>query len=72
VNVAGVASDALAEAGEVVPVPQERETVTEAAELSEKSLRTLKVAVFRVLTIVQEAVPPTEMATLVQAASFLV
>ena len=42
---AGVASEALAEAGDAAPEAQERETVTEAGLLSEKSLLTVKVAV---------------------------
>ena len=53
VKVAGVASEALAEAGKAVPEAQDRLTVTEAALLSEKSLRTVNWAEFRVLVMVQ-------------------
>jgi hypothetical protein len=54
VNTAGVASEAVAEAGEAEPEAQESETVTEAPLSGMKFLLTVKVAVFRVLTIVQE------------------
>jgi hypothetical protein len=54
VNVAGVVSEALAEAGEAVPLAQESDTVTEAALFGTKSLLTSKVALFSVLTIVQD------------------
>jgi hypothetical protein len=54
VKTAGVDSEALAEAGLAVPVAHDRDTVTEAALLSLKSLFTVKVAVFSVLTIVQD------------------
>jgi hypothetical protein len=53
VKVAGVASDALAEAGEAVPLAQESDTVTEAALFGTKSLLTLNVALFSVFVIVQ-------------------
>jgi hypothetical protein len=53
---AGVASDALALAGEAVPVAQDRLTVTEAPLFGTKSLTTVNVAVLRVLTTVQEPV----------------
>jgi len=55
VKTAGVDSEAEAVAGVSDPLAQERETVTEAALLSEKSLLTVKVAVV-VLVIVQEPV----------------
>ena len=55
VKTAGVASEALAEAGRAVPLAQERETVTEAGLLSEKSLLTVKVPVV-VLVMMQEPV----------------
>jgi hypothetical protein len=55
VKTAGVDSEAGAVAGVSDPLAQERETVTEAALLSEKSLLTVKVAVV-VLVIVQEPV----------------
>ena len=53
VKTAGVASEALAVAGRAVPLAQERDTVTEAGLLSEKSLLTVKLSV-AVLVIVQE------------------
>jgi hypothetical protein len=53
VKTAGVASEAVAVAGESDPLAQERETVTEAVLSSEKSLLTVKVAVV-VLVMVQE------------------
>jgi len=54
VNAAGVDSDAEADAGLADPVAQTRETVTEAALLGTKSLLTVKLALFSVLTIVQD------------------
>ena len=57
VKVAGVASEALAEAGETLPEVQERLTVTEAPLLGMKSLWTVNWAVFRVLVMVQLPVP---------------
>jgi hypothetical protein len=54
VNDAGLASVALAEAGEAVPLAQESDTVTLAPLLSEKSLLTTNVFVFKVFVIVQE------------------
>jgi hypothetical protein len=65
---AGVASVALADAGDAVPLAQERETVTDAPLLSEKSLLTVKAAVFRVLMIVQVAAPPSVIAMPAQPA----
>ena len=53
VKVAGVASEALAEAGETLPVVQERLTVTEAALSGTKSLWTVNWALLRVLVMVQ-------------------
>jgi hypothetical protein len=55
VKTAGVASEALREAGLAEPEAQERETVTEAVLSSEKSLLTVKVPVV-VLVMVQEPV----------------
>jgi hypothetical protein len=54
VKTAGDASVALADAGDAVPVAQLRETVTLAPLLGTKSLRTSKVAVLRLLTMVQK------------------
>ena len=54
VVVKGVDSEAEPLAGEGVPVVQETLTLTEAALLSEKSLWTVKVAVFRLFVIVHE------------------
>jgi hypothetical protein len=51
---AGVASEADAEAGEAVPLAQDRETVTLAALSGTKSLFTSKVAALRLFTMVQE------------------
>jgi hypothetical protein len=56
VNDAGVASEADADAGDAEPVAQARDTVTDPAALGTKSLLTVKVALLRVLTIVQEPV----------------
>jgi hypothetical protein len=56
VNDAGVASEAEADAGEAEPVAQTRETVTEPPAFGTKSLLTVKFAVFRVLTMVQDPV----------------
>jgi hypothetical protein len=47
----------------VPPLVQVTETVTDAELLSEKVLWTTRVALFSVLVIVQEGVPPTVMAT---------
>ena len=56
VKVAGAPSEALAEAGEALPVAQDRLTVTEAALSGMKSLWTVNWALLRVLVIVQLAV----------------
>jgi hypothetical protein len=56
VNDAGVASEALADAGEAEPLRQESETVTDAPLFGAKSLATVNVAVFSVLTIVHDPV----------------
>ena len=56
VKVAGVASEALAEAGETLPLVQERLTVTEAPLLGIKSFWTTNVLLLRVLVMVQ--LPP--------------
>ena len=53
VKVAGVASEALAEAGETLPLAQDRLTVTNAMLLGTKSFPTLNWAVLRVLVMVQ-------------------
>jgi hypothetical protein len=53
---------ALTGAG-VPPLVQETETVTEAPLLSEKTLLTVRVALFSVFVIVQEGVPPTVIGT---------
>jgi len=71
-NDAGVDSDALAVAGESLPLAQDRLTVTRAALLSEKSLLTWNVAGLSVLMIVHEAVPPSEISRLEQPAWFAV
>ena len=55
VKVAGVASEALAEAGDAEPEAQERETETEALLSGTKSLMTVKVPVV-VLVMVQEPI----------------
>ena len=47
----------------VPPLVQLTETVTDAELLSEKFLCTLRVALFRVLVIVQDGVPPTVIVT---------
>ena len=52
--------------GEGVPLVQLTLAVTEDELLSEKFLCTLRVALFKVLVIVQDGVPPTEIATLAQ------
>jgi hypothetical protein len=72
VKLAGVASEALADAGLAVPLAQESETVTLAALLGTKSLFTVNVSVFSVLIIVQFAVPPSLIATLTHAPWFAV
>ena len=62
VKLAGVASEAEAEAGDTVPLEQVRPTVTDAVLFGMKSLFTLKVAVF-VFVMVQLLVCPVVMAT---------
>ena len=56
-NVAGVASDADAVAGEGVPLEQARDTFTAAPLFGTKSFETVNVALFCVLTIVHPPVP---------------
>jgi hypothetical protein len=51
---AGVDSEADAEAGDAVPLAQDRETVTLAALSGTKSLFTWNVAALRLFTMVQE------------------
>ena len=64
VVVNGVASDAVPEAGEGVPLVQVTLTLTLPLGLSgTKSFSTVSVADRSVLVIVQEGVPPTVMAT---------
>jgi hypothetical protein len=53
VKAAGAASEALAEAGETLPLAQDRLTLTEVPLLGTKSLLTLNWAVLRVLVMVQ-------------------
>jgi len=52
VNIAGVLSDALADAGKAVPLAQESDTVTLAALFGTKSLFTWKVSLVMLLTMV--------------------
>jgi hypothetical protein len=59
----GVASLAEPDAGEGVPLVQVTLTETLAALSGWKSLFTVRVALFSVLVIVQEAFPPTVIAT---------
>jgi hypothetical protein len=54
VNTAGMASEALAEAGVTPPLAQERDTVTLLPLLGTKSLLTVNVATLSVLTIAQD------------------
>jgi hypothetical protein len=54
VKVAGVASEALVEAGDAEPLAHESETVTLAPLFGTKSLFTVNVAALRSLTIVQD------------------
>jgi hypothetical protein len=68
----GVASDAEPDAGEGVPLVQVTLMLTLAASFGTKSLLTVSVAVFSVLTMVQEALPPGVIATLAQPAWFAV
>jgi hypothetical protein len=62
----GVASDADPDAGEGVPLVQVTLTLTLAPLFGTKSLFTVSVAVFKVLMIVQEWLPPTVIATSAQ------
>jgi hypothetical protein len=57
-------SDAVGSVGVAMPLVQTSETVTSAGLLSEKSLFTLKVPLFCVFVIVQEALPPMTSDTL--------
>ena len=68
VKTAGVASEALAEAGVTVPLVQVALTVTEAALFGTKSLVTVNVPSMRVLVIVQLTLPPLTSATVAHAA----
>jgi hypothetical protein len=68
VVVNGVASEAEPEAGEGEPLVQVTLTDTEAALLGAKSLLTVSVALFSVLVMVQEALPPTVIKTPAQLA----
>jgi hypothetical protein len=72
VVVNGVASDDEPDAGEGVPLVHVTVMLTLAASFGMKSLFTVSVAVFSVLTIVQEALPPGVIATLAQPAWFAV
>jgi hypothetical protein len=56
VNDAGVASEALAEAGVADPLAQESDTVTDPPAFGTKSLLTVKVALVSVFVIVQDPV----------------
>jgi hypothetical protein len=56
VKTAGVDSEADAVAGVSVPLAQTKDTVTDPPAFGWKSLLTVKVALLRVLTIVQEPV----------------
>ena len=64
----GVASEAVPDAGEGVPLVQVTLTGTDAPLFGTKSLFTVSVALFRVFVIVQEDVPFTVMATFTQFA----
>lgn len=66
VVVNGVASLAEPDAGEGVPLVQDTLTLTLAPLFGWKSLLTVKTPEFCTLTIVQEWLPPTEIATLAQ------
>jgi hypothetical protein len=59
-------SVAVASFAVTVPLEQVTPTVTAELELSEKSFDTLSVALFSVLMIVQDDVPPIEIDTLAQ------
>jgi hypothetical protein len=64
----GVDSEAEPEAGEGEPLVQVTLTATLAVLFGTKSLLTVSVALFSVLVIVQEALPPTVIKTLAQLA----
>jgi hypothetical protein len=68
----GVASDALPDAGEGVPLAQDTLTETEPPAFGWKSLITVNVSWFRVFVIVQEGVPPTVIATVAHGTWFAV
>jgi hypothetical protein len=68
----GVASDADPLAGEGRPLVHVTLTLTLAPSFGTKSLFTVNVALFSVLTMVHEAAPPTLMGTLAQPAWFVV
>jgi hypothetical protein len=72
VVVNGVASDAEPDAGEGVPVVQVTLTLTVVPLFGTKSLFTVSVALFSVLTIVQETFPPLISVLLTQPAWFAV
>jgi len=72
VVVNGTASDAEPDAGEGVPLVQDTLTLTDAPLFGTKSLFTVNVALFSVLVIVHEGVPPTVIATFTQFAWFAV
>ncbi len=67
VKVAGIASDAEAEAGDTAPLEHVRPTVTDAVLCGLKVLFTWTVALVWVLVIAQLLVPPVAMATPAQA-----
>ena len=71
-NVAGVASDADAVAGEGVPLEQARDTFTAAPLFGTKSFDTVNVALFCVFVIVHDAAPPMLIGTLAHADSLIV
>jgi hypothetical protein len=64
----GVVSVAEPDAGEGVPLVQLTLTLTDAPLFGEKSLLTVNVALFSVFVIVQEALPPTVIATFAHVA----
>jgi hypothetical protein len=63
----GIASEALPDDGLGVPLVQVMLTETDPPAFGTKSLFTVKVAVFRVFTIVQDALPPTVIGKSAQA-----
>ena len=68
----GVASEAVPDEGVAVPLAQLMLTLTDPPAFGTKSLLTMKACVFRLFTIVQECVPPTEIATVAQPVWFAV